>query len=216
MMNKVNSKKKSNLVPIAGLEALANSLFDGATDKDGDFATIVIGAAKLDACLGAMLQAFFIEGDTSAQLLGSSGAAGPFATRAKLCYSLGLITKSALLDLTIIAELRNHCAHTPGLTTFSDPYVIEQCGRLKWTKEWLIREESFVPGIEPMVQDPKLAFKFTSGMMYNELLKQAKKIVRRSQPIEGRSDFYVRIQDGNGKTMNPRADRPMHLLDRKQ
>jgi DNA-binding MltR family transcriptional regulator len=100
-------------------------------NDEPEFVQVIVGAAYIDACLGAMLQRFLLESSVSEKLLDARGGAlGSLAARADMCYSLGLIKKELYADLTKIAEIRNTFAHHHLTLDFGDPQVAALCEQL--------------------------------------------------------------------------------------
>ena len=66
--------------------------FYKAINEENDLGCILLASSYLDQCVGALLQGFLIEGDTSKKVLDyKSGIIGSFAARVDLAYCLGLI-----------------------------------------------------------------------------------------------------------------------------
>ena len=100
-------------------------------NQEKDLAAILIGTGFVDACLKSLLEAQFLDGSTSENLLQPSGALGSFRARADLCYVLSLVPKSHHKDLVILGEIRNRVAHHHLDIDFSDAILLDKVGGLK-------------------------------------------------------------------------------------
>ncbi|HYF81267.1 MAG TPA: MltR family transcriptional regulator [Symbiobacteriaceae bacterium] len=124
------------------LAAEVQKMFDVLNDES-DVGCVVVGAAFLDAELGALLSLKLIDSPESDQLLG--GALGNFSTRAQVAYCLRLIRRDQYQDLKEIAKIRNQFAHSHLLLSFADPSIRESCDRLNQWRTILHGENEAVP-----------------------------------------------------------------------
>jgi hypothetical protein len=77
-----------------------------------DRAAVVLGAAKIDALLGALLNHYLIPNPTTEDdLLEGDSPLGAFSARIKICHRLGLIDAQFSKLLHIFRRLRNTFAH---------------------------------------------------------------------------------------------------------
>jgi DNA-binding MltR family transcriptional regulator len=183
-------------------------------DKEDDFARIVLGAAKVDACLAIILDSFLVDSSTKTGLLSHAGVIGSFAARAKLCYTLGLISKHAFSDMMIFAELRNETAHHPLKISFRDEHVKEKASRLTWLKTWLIRNygnsEEISTFFDKQVHEK---FNMTVALLCTELMAHAKSLEKRVQFEEPLSNFHLSLLNARNEPMN---QLPPHIEARKK
>ena len=99
---------KRKLVSVEALEENIGEFYH-SLNQSSDLAVVLSSTSFLDACLGALLEAYLSKSATTSELL--SEALGTFANRAKLCYSLGLVNPVVFQDLITMAEIRNDFAH---------------------------------------------------------------------------------------------------------
>lgn len=117
-------------MPLEGLSKDDQRFYD-VLIKESEFVQIVVAAAYLDACLGAMLKQFLADSSLTSELLDARpGPLGTFATRSKLCYCLGLTGKAIYQDLQTILEIRNTIAHHHLALDFSHAEVEHLCRKL--------------------------------------------------------------------------------------
>lgn len=201
--------KKQKKIAVEEIKVDLDAFFKDFPDRNGGFATIVVGAAKVDSCVLAMLDAFLTKTCTTEQILDARrGVLGSFAARAGLCYSLGLISKLAYTDMMTLADLRNYCAHNHTLSNFDDEYVKEKCASLKWILAWLARNQSDQEEYLAIMKFPHVIFTQTISILCSELLAAATKVERRIPFVEeGRSNFYAKLRRPDGSIVNPQADR---------
>jgi len=57
------------------------------------------------------------------ELFNSSGPLGPFGTKIRLAYMLGLLSQEAYKDLMAVSRIRNKFAHDLSVTTFSNQQI---------------------------------------------------------------------------------------------
>jgi DNA-binding MltR family transcriptional regulator len=167
-------------MPAETLSEDSQRFYDVLNDEP-DHSAIIIGVSYLDACLGAMLEKFLIEGSTSKNFLDPRrGALGTFSARSDACYVLGMISKIIYQDLLTLAELRNHCAHHHLLQSFSDPDVSARCQKLSYA-EALFQHNGIYKGMFAEIQlaDPRTRFTLTAAMISQRLLVDALSTPRR-------------------------------------
>lgn len=147
---------------ITGLTAYTQKLYDVLNDQP-EFIKIVVGAAYLDACLGAMLLQYFIPGSSIVEkVLDHEGALGSFAARTDLCYCLGLITKAMYQDLGKIGQIRNLAAHDHLMRDFNDPEIAHLSGELEAGGE--------VGRLPAAFQAPRNRYVFTCSLVATRLI----------------------------------------------
>lgn len=124
------------VLPLEVLSAESRALHD-AINNEPDFPCVLIATSFIDQCLVSLLERFFVDSRVSTELL--RGALGRISTRAKLCYSLGLIPESLMANLLVLSEIRNKFAHSYLSLDFGDPDIVSLCESLTFPEisEWV-------------------------------------------------------------------------------
>ena len=100
-------KKKHDYSPIVVLESFAKGLAN-----EGDRATVILVAAKLDLLLYQILRKHLIPAPGSRDdLLDNDGALSTFSAKINMAYRLGLIDNLFSRSLHLIRKIRNDFAH---------------------------------------------------------------------------------------------------------
>lgn len=163
---------KRPILPAEALSADTQALYN-VVNSEPDFSVVVVSCAYVDACLGSILEKYFLESAVSIKLLDPGrGVLGTFTARSDTCYALGLIPKGIYQDLLILAELRNHVAHNHLMLSFSTPAIAKACGSLKYAEKltrWDRDDGSlmFQPG---QLEDPRTRFVMSVVLMSQRLL----------------------------------------------
>lgn len=103
---------------------------------DSDRGCVLIAASWLDKLLEDRLCEHFkkssgISDDELKTLVsGDFAVLGAIANRARMAMALGLIFKDVYAALRILVDLRNHCAHHPGLVTLTSDRVAQIADKL--------------------------------------------------------------------------------------
>jgi DNA-binding MltR family transcriptional regulator len=181
-------------------------------DTSDDFARIVVGVANVDSCLATMLDKFLIDGTTKDELLSHVGIAGNLASRAKLCYTLGLISKLTFNEVIALAALRNLVAHTPEKLTFDSDAVSKKVAEMKWLDAWIERNYGELPSVKRLF-DTQVHHKFTTtiALLCSELKSATEQLEKRPTASDPLSMFHVRFYTANHELIN---DVPKHLKER--
>lgn len=99
---------------------------------DNDRATVVLGAAILDALLVELIRKFLIDDPTHVDnLVEAERPLGSFGGRILLLYCLGILDESHLRTFRLIKNMRNIFAHQLHGFTFETPEIAELCLRLE-------------------------------------------------------------------------------------
>ncbi|MDD4963342.1 MAG: hypothetical protein PHI11_05405 [Gallionella sp.] len=161
---------KRSLVPVDGLSKDGQSVYDVLNDEP-DLSAVLVGTSYIDACLGALLEGFFLkDSSTAAELLDARGGAlGSFKSRSDACYCIGLINKRLYQDLLVIAEIRNQFAHHHLALNFDIPEVTEQCEKLSYF-EGLTNGSSDERPFEKLLNTPRNKFVLSVGLISLRLL----------------------------------------------
>ncbi len=121
---------KRKVASVARLTGDSKAFFD-ILEEVSDLGVAVIGASFLDQCLGSFLESHLIKSAVSSRLLEPPGGLlSSLSTRADAAYAFDLLPKADFQDIELIAQIRNLFAHNHIQVTFTDPEVVELCGRL--------------------------------------------------------------------------------------
>lgn len=91
----------------------------------------LVGLALLDEKLLETLQAFFVDGKSSARLLTDPNAPlGTLSARIEACAALGLITPEEHQEIGLLRRVRNEFAHKRHGLDFNSPKVAGLCTSL--------------------------------------------------------------------------------------
>lgn len=119
-------------------------------NKESDLAAVLIGAADLDARLGALLAESLIDSTATEEMLApGKGVVGGLMRRATLAYVMPLIPKNCYHDCETIAKIRNLFAHHNLVRRFDDTDVGKLCDQF-----------SFVERLEMQAQPARAKFLF--------------------------------------------------------
>ncbi|HYK01290.1 MAG TPA: MltR family transcriptional regulator [Thermoanaerobaculia bacterium] len=109
-----------------------------AYHNESDRAAGILSAAWLDNYLGQCLRYFLVQDAETVKLVGGDKQTdrplSPFKVRARALFSLGLMSKDALADVSLIVSVRNHFAHHPSVTSFDDEQIKSWCNGLRAAK----------------------------------------------------------------------------------
>lgn len=123
---------RRSLVPVEGLSKDGQSVYE-VLNGEPDLSAVLIASSYIDACLGALLEGFFLKSSVATKLLNvKGGSLGSFSSRSDACYCLGLINKQLYQDILVIAEIRNQFAHHHLALSFAVPEAAEQCEKLSY------------------------------------------------------------------------------------
>jgi hypothetical protein len=105
----------------AGLSEEVTELVHGLVGE-GERATVVVGAARLDLALEHLLKGAMHHhpGGSEDNLFDQDRPLGTFSSRIALAYRLGLIDRDVERALQLIRRIRNDFAHTVGVASLSD------------------------------------------------------------------------------------------------
>lgn len=193
------SKKAKRVFQPEALSEDTQKFYDVLNDEP-DHSVIIVGAAYLDACIGAMLAKFLIDGSSTVDKLlnPQGGAIGTFSARNDMCYALGLISETMHSDLSVVAEIRNQCAHHHLLKTFADDGIASACQKLSFAGSLLRWDGEEGPMIAPQhLADTKMRFTLNVVLMSQRILLDSLGIKHRQrrQPIKTTSD---KLGDSSG------------------
>ena len=168
---------KRPIIPAEVLSSDTQEFFD-VLNKEPDLSVVIVAAAYIDACLGALLQKLFVESSVSSKLLDSrAGALGIYASRADACYSLGLISKALYQDLLVVAEIRNQFAHYHLNLNFTEPEIARRCQDLGYIFTLKngdhLDEPMFKPGQLSDISDSRFRLIITVVIISQHLLVTA-------------------------------------------
>ena len=107
-------------------------LFRKTLAAESDRGCALMAAAFIDEQLRELLSLYLVDdAKVTERLLGNSGALGSFAVRIDIAYSLGLLAKNIMQDLSILRKIRNEFAHLSRPMTFEDDAMVSRCLELK-------------------------------------------------------------------------------------
>jgi len=99
--------------------------FVAALKGESDRGAIILAATMIDDRIALELQQRMpgINGAERARIFGVDGLAGTFANRLKLAQGLGIIDRRTRNLVELVREMRNACAHSRQVLTFSTPVI---------------------------------------------------------------------------------------------
>lgn len=98
-----------------------------------DITAAVLGASRIDATLGAILEAAFVDTKEARKVLNpdKNGALMDIMARARVAYGMALIGGDDLNDIKYIARIRNAFAHGQHGMKFEDGKVPDDTAKLR-------------------------------------------------------------------------------------
>lgn len=112
---------------------------NGASDR----AVGIIGASLVEIHLTNLLKRAFIKEKTNKdaeimnEIFRSAGPLGPFATKIKVAYLMGMISDELYRDLTNMKEIRNKFAHHTECGSFKVPDISSRCFNFKLVDKYV-------------------------------------------------------------------------------
>jgi DNA-binding MltR family transcriptional regulator len=107
--------------------------FLASFNKESDRGAALVAASMLDERLQEILAAFFIDSNTSRELLGGFNAPlGTFSSRTAASVALGLIEENEFKEITLIRKIRNEFGHGWESLTFESSSIAGLTGKLPW------------------------------------------------------------------------------------
>lgn len=98
--------------------------------KESPRGKVLISTGFMEQVLKEILSAFLIENKVAEELFeGGNAPLGTFSARAKLAFTLGLISEKEFQDLDLIRKIRNEFAHNVK-ASFDDPAIGNRCKAL--------------------------------------------------------------------------------------
>lgn len=99
--------------------------FVAALKGESDRGAIILAATMIDDRLAVALRERMpnLNSDETARIFGVEGLAGTFANRLKLAQGLGILDRGTRKLIELIREMRNACAHSRQIVTFSTPVI---------------------------------------------------------------------------------------------
>lgn len=191
------SKKPTRVLPAETLTEDTQKLYD-VLNAEPDHSVIIVSASYLDACLGAILTKFLIGGSSTVtkMLNPGGGVLGTFSARCDLSYAAGLISEVMHKDLSVIAEMRNQCAHHYLLKTFADKHISDACEKLSFAGSLLRWDGVDGPMFPPEhLTELRWRFTITAILLSQRILMDAGAIEprQRRQPVISTSDRLTEI-----------------------
>jgi DNA-binding MltR family transcriptional regulator len=107
-------------------------LFRKTLATESDRGCALMAAAFIDEQLKELLSVYLVDdAKVTKRLLGNSGPLGSFSARIDMAYSLGLLAKNIMQDLSLLRKIRNEFAHLSSPMTFEDDAIVSRCLELK-------------------------------------------------------------------------------------
>jgi DNA-binding MltR family transcriptional regulator len=110
--------------------------------EDGpDRVAAIVTASLIEAGISEIISRRLKRGDSEYEkeqrnhLLGHNAPLGAIASKTRLAFLLGMLTKDAYQDLLCIYKIRNQFAHDPASKTFDSDSVKTKCENLKLIKQ---------------------------------------------------------------------------------
>lgn len=147
-----------------------------ALEKETDRGCALMAASFLEHELKDLLDSKLIGSSNHKKVLFDfSGPLGSFSSRAKLCYSLGLLPLRALQDIDTIRGIRNKFGHNFEDINFETPEVLREINKLKM---------QYLP-----VTEDSIRFKFIGAVLaaYSTIVTSKAKI----QAFEAPKNIWV-------------------------
>jgi hypothetical protein len=99
--------------------------------KESPRGKVLVSTGFMEEVLKEILCAFLIESKVVEQLFeGGNAPLGTFSARAKLAFTLGLISEKEFQDIDLIRKIRNEFAHNVK-ASFDDPVIGSRCKLLQ-------------------------------------------------------------------------------------
>jgi DNA-binding MltR family transcriptional regulator len=148
------------------------------TSNESDRGLVLSMSAFMEDSLGLVLKKYLKSVATTNELIeGFNAPLGTFSARAKLAYSLGLISEKQYKDINLIRKIRNEFAHSWHITSLEDAKVSANVEALS--------ESSINPGTHPLTNHLKFQY------LASELLITLQFIQDSAQPSDALSKLKV-------------------------
>lgn len=122
--------------------AVLEEVNKGASDR----ALGIIAASLVEIHLTKLIrQAFILESrkeTVQEKLFQSSGPLGPFATKIRLSYIMGMISEEFYKNLEIMREIRNRFAHHTEIGSFEIPEIADRCRNFTLVDKYISDESN--------------------------------------------------------------------------
>jgi DNA-binding MltR family transcriptional regulator len=156
----------------------------GVLNQESDRGLVLAGAAYIDDCLKALLEASFIEDmNVIEALLDSDGPRSSFSSHIKLAYLLGLLEVDEYRDLELIRKMRNECAHSHKEVDLSQSPYRDRISELKgFQKNLELMQEALNLKLTDQGQEPRNQLLTAIGFLCGWLGWRARHANRPSNP----------------------------------
>ena len=129
-------------------------------NAESDRGAAVLAGSYAENSLGMFLESFIVDPAPSERLFGSNGSLSTFSQRIDFAQAFGHLSKQMCAELHLIRKIRNHFAHHPKASSFSESPVRE------WATSFTAaREVKFASGDSFKLDDPRIAYLMTIGML---------------------------------------------------
>lgn len=150
-------------------------------NKESARAAAIVGAAILENQLTTTVKSLFYEGRTKDELFKSPvGKLADFDIKAKLAYTLGLLTKEAFTEVTAVGDIRNKFAHRLDINSFEHEKIKPYCMNLSMIEKYVapigadenpihVPSRYFESDLAEKLADPRQRFMLTVRVITSEL-----------------------------------------------
>lgn len=175
-------KRAVPIHPAAGLSDYVETLQDSILTEPDRIAG-VLGRAYAGAILEILFHDYFVQGESSDQLL-RDGALANFSTRIRVAYALGCLPKAVYNDLQMVREIGNHFAHELTANSLDESPVRDWC-----ENSWLAKNSGDLHGPRGLPGRARQLFNTTMVAIALEL-EHTKKNLKQQREPDTRSQVY--------------------------
>ena len=171
-------KSARRVVPLEQLDIDSDSWFKSMFD-DPPLVCALITGASIEKAIMLLVRRFLLEdSNTADDLFKVTGMLGTSHRCAQLAYTLGLISREAVTNISIIENIRNIFAHSHISIDFTSKEIADECDALVYPKYRLRRTN---PPMDWSAQSPRGKFIIVSGLLFNQLMFSARQIEPRKR-----------------------------------
>jgi hypothetical protein len=137
-----------------------NSIFDSYANES-DRAAAILAASYLDSYLEECIKFFLVDDPYIEKLFKGTSPLSTFSSRIDMAFALGLITEEIKKNLDYIRKIRNHFAHYPTVTSFTDSHVRNLCSNFSFLEKY---EDGTTRNIADDEPEPRKKFLHIVGL----------------------------------------------------
>lgn len=128
-------------------------------DRESDRGAAVLAGSYAENSLGMFLESFIVDAEPKDRLFGANGSLSTFSQRIDFARAFGHLPNQVCVELHLIRKIRNHFAHHPKASSFSESPVRE------WSSSFVAaREIKFANGESFRLDDARIAYLVTIAM----------------------------------------------------